>query len=371
MAAMAPAEDGAPLRTFGDGGVDDVPGRFSATSELTGDVAEVEHLARYAWAASLVAGKRTLDAGCGWAYGTAMFADAGASAAVGLDLAPTVIEVAQKEIGDRVELHVGDVVSMPFEDASFDVVVCFEVIEHLEDRAAAVRELARVLRPDGLLVISSPNRDTSVPGNPYHVHEYTPDELRNELAAVFGSVRLHRQHDWVVSAVMDDETASRGGLSPVDGLTLHKGVTHAPGEELYTIALATNGALPAVGGPHAAATSTVELRRWLELYAGQDEVVRRQHEYVAGLDLERYGDLQQELRKRAAAEAEAAAQVAELQLELKTLRRDLDETNRELAATEERAAHAEEMLDRADKVREAIFSSVSWRVTAPLRRLPH
>ena len=69
-------------------------------------------------------------------------------------------------------------------DRSFDLVVCFEVIEHLEEPDAALRELERVVAADGVVLVSSPNRDVYEPGNPHHLHEYTPRRAAPGAAAV-------------------------------------------------------------------------------------------------------------------------------------------------------------------------------------------
>ena len=81
------------------------------------------------------------------------------------------------------------------------------MIEHVAEPERVLDELRRVLRPSGLLVISTPNRDVFTPGNPHHLHELTPDELREALGSRFGSVALRRQHTWMASGVLDDDAS--------------------------------------------------------------------------------------------------------------------------------------------------------------------
>jgi SAM-dependent methyltransferase len=77
---------------------------------------------------------------------------------------------------------------LPFPDGSFDAVVTFQVIEHIKKDRALIAEIWRVLRPDGVLVISTPNRTMSLTRNPWHVREYTPDEFARLLKERFASV---------------------------------------------------------------------------------------------------------------------------------------------------------------------------------------
>jgi SAM-dependent methyltransferase len=87
---------------------------------------------------------------------------------------------------------------LPFGDEVFDGIACFELLEHLGDHDGLMREIRRVLRPEGRLLLTTPNRLTerflSLPGgpgvNPHHVSTPTPRELRRVLARHFGEVRL-------------------------------------------------------------------------------------------------------------------------------------------------------------------------------------
>lgn len=78
-----------------------------------------------------------------------------------------------------------------FESGSFDFVVCFQVIEHIKDDMQFVREVARVLRPGGKFIVSTPNAPMSLTRNPWHVREYTAEELQNLLSISFSSVMIN------------------------------------------------------------------------------------------------------------------------------------------------------------------------------------
>lgn len=74
------------------------------------------------------------------------------------------------------------------ESESFDYVISFQVIEHIEDDHQFVKEIARVLKPGGQFIVTTPNKNMSITRNPWHVREYTIDELDNLLKDYFSSV---------------------------------------------------------------------------------------------------------------------------------------------------------------------------------------
>jgi hypothetical protein len=142
------------------------------------------------------------------------------------------------------DFQVGDVQDMPFDEGSFDLVVCFEVLEHLEDPEPALTALKDVLREGGLLIVSSPNRGVYPPGNPYHLHEFTLEELRDALTARFANVVLMRQHPWLASLI-DDGTLASPGEEPVKASVARAG--QAVDAWTYVVAIASDGAIDEPG----------------------------------------------------------------------------------------------------------------------------
>jgi SAM-dependent methyltransferase len=211
---------------------------------MAGRMIEAEHRGRYWWASPLVPAKTVLDAACGTGYGTNILAGAGAASVVGIDRAPHVIDFARTQAQHGAEFHVGDLLDIPFPDATFDVVVCFEAIEHVTMPEPALDELRRVLAPTGLLAISSPNRDLYVGGNPHHQHEFAPAELEAALKARFANVRLVRQHSWLTTAILEDAAFAAGEGVTLEGTVVHKLNAVEPGREGFTLALASDDALP-------------------------------------------------------------------------------------------------------------------------------
>jgi len=159
-----------------------------------------EHVARYAFARRYAQGKRVLDAGCGTGYGSAELAQSAAEV-TGVDIAADAIEYASANypIADLRFIE-SSCTAVPCPAESFDLVVAFEVIEHLTDYRVFLDECARVLTRQGLLIVSSPNKryyaeTRSATGpNPFHEHEFEAGEFVRELERVFPSVRLLLQN---------------------------------------------------------------------------------------------------------------------------------------------------------------------------------
>lgn len=151
-----------------------------------------EHWHRYAVAAPLVAGKRVLDAACGEGYGSFLLARTAASV-TGVDVAPAAIDHARARYARaNVEFAHASVTALPLPDASVDVVVSFETVEHLREQDAMIAEFRRVLAPDGVLVISSPNRPVYNEGAAIENHFHVAELDRDELAALL-TPRFPRQ----------------------------------------------------------------------------------------------------------------------------------------------------------------------------------
>jgi SAM-dependent methyltransferase len=170
---------------------------------MGGGLLEAEHQARYRFSLQSVVGKRVLDAGCGVGWGSALVLEAGAAEVVGVDLSEDAIADARAR-APGAEFAVGDLLELPFDADTFDVALCFEAIEHTGNTERTLDELARVLRPDGLLFVSSPNPAVYPSGNPFHQNEETPEHLLAAAQARFTNTILFHQYLQIASVLGPD-----------------------------------------------------------------------------------------------------------------------------------------------------------------------
>jgi SAM-dependent methyltransferase len=208
-----------------------------------------EHLHRYAYAATFVKGKRVLDLASGEGYGSKMMSDAGALSVTGIDIDDKAIEHAQSRYGSaNVQFLKGSISAVPItDDHSFDVIVCFEAIEHIQDHDQLLQEVKRLLRPDGLFIVSTPNKltyhDEARDENPFHMKELYFDEFQKLLTTYFGNVSFLGQRTHPSSSIWPIDTVN---VSAIEDVVIRRGesefefISNDKRVPLYFIALATN-----------------------------------------------------------------------------------------------------------------------------------
>jgi 2-polyprenyl-3-methyl-5-hydroxy-6-metoxy-1,4-benzoquinol methylase len=145
----------------------------------------------YEFAIPIISGKKVLDVGCGLAYGTALMADAAATI-TGIDYDAETIESNKLRYTNKSNLMFTQaaIPPLPFDDQSFDVITAFQFIEHIESRKEFLRECIRVLKPGGSLLVTTPNIKKSLARNPFHVHEYTFQEMKSEVGDLTNKFEL-------------------------------------------------------------------------------------------------------------------------------------------------------------------------------------
>ena len=172
----------------------------------------VEHWHRYHFAARWARGKRVLDVACGEGYGSALLARHAAHV-TGVDVSPDAIAHAGREYAKlgNARFVRASCTAMPLLDASIDLAVSFETLEHIAGQEAFLDELARVLTPGGLLVLSCPNKleypDRRSFSNEFHVKELYREELAALLAPRFPRADWYAQRPTFYSLIAPERIA--------------------------------------------------------------------------------------------------------------------------------------------------------------------
>jgi len=260
--------------------------RFIPT--LPGDI-RLEHLHRYEWCLPHTEGKRVLDIASGEGYGSYALSR-NAATVTGVDISAEAITHARTKYADRTNLTFieGNAASIPLPDQCVDVVVSFETIEHHDQHEEMMSEIRRVLTPDGLLIMSSPNKKiySDLAGgdhNHFHVKELYFAELDGLLGSYFANVRYYGQRVTATSIVLPLEQESNSSIQAYteteDGV---KTASPSAIEPMYYLAVASNGALP-----DTARTTAFFSERDNAFYEKQREVlnlsseIRRMSDYIA------------------------------------------------------------------------------------------
>lgn len=175
-----------------------------------------EHFYRYVFAAEFTKGKVTLDVACGTGYGVDYLATKGARKVVGVDISLEAVNYGWERYGSgrKTDFVCADGLRLPLVDDSFDVVVSFETIEHIKQYGRFLAECRRVLKEDGLLVCSTPNRRIFSPNlpkpiNTFHVKEFWPEEFYRLLSRYFVDVTFYGQCD----VTLKDNSVDRSDYS--------------------------------------------------------------------------------------------------------------------------------------------------------------
>jgi len=217
-----------------------------------------DHITRYRFAGRYVKGKKTIVLGSGAGYGT-HYLSKFAKSVLGVDTSEEAVAYATHSYNaPNLRYKPGDVTNLPYPDESFEVAVSFEVMAHLERPAALVKEALRLLKEDGVLVVSTPDKQTYSNDrnyvNPHHLKEMYPLEFREILERHFRHVQIYRQGALTGSIITPDL-----GELPEDGRpTLESTRFSLPdpkfGREvpttLFMVAVCTNGPPEPLREPH-------------------------------------------------------------------------------------------------------------------------
>lgn len=207
---------------------------------------ELEHMHRYLLACEIAANKIVLDIACGEGYGAALLAQT-AKQVIGVDISEMAITRAQdRYVKDNLKFKVGDCIDIPLQENSVDLVVSFETIEHITQHDQMMNEIKRVLKSEGLLMISSPDKQmySIEPGytNPFHIKELTDIEFKQLLVKYFTNISCFGQRVLYGSHIVPDTLSAKtkSFIQNQDKFNSIPGIL----KPIYWIALASDAQLP-------------------------------------------------------------------------------------------------------------------------------
>jgi ubiquinone/menaquinone biosynthesis C-methylase UbiE len=203
-----------------------IPENFGSKEEY---LLYLRHLYAYKTAAEkILKNSFVLEVGSGEGYGTRMLSENFLNI-TGLDVDKNAIEHAQKKYGsENCVFKLYDGHRIPFEENTFDAVVSFQVIEHIRDDKNYISEIYRVLKSDGVFIVTTPNKTLRLkpgqkPWNKFHVREYYPGELETVLKSKFSDVKVSGIFGTEEVQKIENERVKRGlKLISLDPLNLRK-----------------------------------------------------------------------------------------------------------------------------------------------------
>ena len=237
-----------------------------------------EHLHRYALAIEFIAGKKVLDIACGEGYGTNLMAKK-ALHVTGVDIDNTSIENAKKKYtDDNIVFAPGSALKIPAQNNSFDVITCFETLEHISEQEEMLAELKRVLTPTGILLISTPDKknysDKTGYKNPFHKKELYEQEFKKLVSSHFSNTCFYRQNSYSGSTILNEKQPSIQNYYNGD----YENINIADAEDTqYWIAIASENELPLLAGSFFKHPKTIT-----QLLEEQTEAVKKTMTYRTG-----------------------------------------------------------------------------------------
>jgi ubiquinone/menaquinone biosynthesis C-methylase UbiE/glycosyltransferase involved in cell wall biosynthesis len=390
--------------------------------QVTGEI-QLEHVHRYLLAREYAKDKDVLDIACGEGFGSAILANT-AQSVVGVDIAAEAVRhAAIRYQRENIQFRQGSCAEIPLNNNSIDLVVSFETIEHHDEHKAMMAEIKRVLRPGGVLIISSPDKKeySILPNyrNPFHVRELFKEEFEDLIRAYFKNLALLCQRIVYGSGILPE-----AGAFPVidydikDRSRSHRGLARPR----YLIAVASDEALPVLSGGlleqtveeseivksrsgvitlledkvrqleeqlHSQASLSADKVRQLEeqlhSQASQSsDKIRQLEEQLhsqASLSADKVRQLEEQLHSQASQSSDKIRQLEEQlhsqasqssdkirQLE-EQLHSQASQSSDKVRQLEEQVVHANLALDEARRLCRSMSSSLSWILTRPLRVL--
>lgn len=200
-----------------------------------------EHISRYLFTSQFTNGKRVLDMGCGVGYGVDIIATNGNPLSIlGFDIDNETIEYAKAyyQKSTKIKFIKDDVLNFSnIPKQTFDIVTCFEVIEHISEQEKVLNNIVNSLNESGILFISTPNKYTYPDGNQFHKLELYPEEFTIFLNSKFKYVTvLHQTFEFVEKISNNQSREHKSVLASIDEVD--------PKHSQYLLAICSNSPIP-------------------------------------------------------------------------------------------------------------------------------
>ncbi len=202
----------------------------------------IEHLHRYAFAMQYIQGKDIIDIASGEGYGANLMCSV-AKSVIGVDISEEAVRFANtKYKTPNVSYKQGSATQIPLPDSSIDVVVSFETIEHHDQHDEMMQEIKRILKPDGFLIMSTPQKaEDGIIRHPYHVKELYFEEFKELVNKYFSQTHFVFQKSNFISIISTNQNSNFLEYSG-NFTTISQQSTIA--KPMYNIVIAGNGAIP-------------------------------------------------------------------------------------------------------------------------------
>ena len=361
---------------------------------------ELEHIHRYLLSKSLVKNMDVLDIACGEGYGSYILSDE-AHKVYGVDVSLDTIKQAKtKYQRSNLDFRIGDCREIPIADSSVDAVVSFETIEHINEQDQFLSEIKRVLRPDGILVISSPDKQTYTLGtgikNPFHEKELFDFEFREKIFLYFKHAKFMGQRVVFGSGIVESDSKNLFiSFAPVkDNYRTYENLI----DPIYWIAVASDVNVPVLTNSlyERSINESEIVRDWIKIRdealiqiqdkdkhltvekeraLEKDEEINRLNLIVADKAAELTTEKERALEKdEEINRLNSAAKVTETVFEEKNkiiehVRHTQQELLNQINDLEQKLVDKQRELHECESTISKILTSKSWTITRPFRKI--
>ena len=314
---------------------------------------KLEHYLRYAAVKDLVVDKKILDLACGEGFGSNYLSDFGKKV-VGVDLSYSAIKHAKsKYIKKNLDFIQASATNLPFINEDFDIVVSFETIEHLEEQDEMLSEIVRVLKPDGCLIISSPNKPIynkyRIEPNEYHLKELDFDELNLLLKKYFVNIDYYGQKISTVSLLQHLKDKDKEYISFIDDDNISNDSPSLINPE-YFVAICSKSVI-----------KNFKLKQTLLFPKKNDlgDVYNANKLWALNTNIQ--------IKKTKALNSSMTEELSHKTTEINQLLAQIKKTKALNLSMTEELSHKTTKIEEYEKIIENIYLSTSWRITHVLR----